>query len=157
MSAGARASVENFAREHGLRAEWQGEIGFGRECVGLLDPDRRCYVRWTDGCQPATVPDAYHKGDYIAVLGRGERAEQQLREWCRHLAKVEAEFVYLEKEMPDLATLAYGYTDELTAVSRQQRNDHSASRRSDVLEREAPHLIAPASESDAGEERGRSV
>lgn len=116
MSSGARAHVQTFATRHGLKADFAGTIGFGRECVGLLDPERETYVRWTDGCCPAAVADAYHKADYIAVLGRGDRAEEQLREWVRHLEKVAVRFVYEPKEVPDLSTLVYGYADELADV-----------------------------------------
>jgi hypothetical protein len=115
-----RAFVEGFAAAHGLRANWEGEIGFGRECVGLLDGSRDGYVAWRwdseAGSPPAEVTDAYHKDSYIAVLGRGAEAEKQLRAWCEKLAADGVRFEYRKKDVPDLSTLVFGHTDELTAV-----------------------------------------
>lgn len=112
-----RAFVEGFALAHDLTAEWEGEIGFGRECVGLLDEERHSYVAYSyeGGCGPVDAPDAYHKDNYIAVLGRGENAEEQLANWVRHLAESGVRFERRPKDVQDLGWFAFGHTDEMTA------------------------------------------
>lgn len=113
-----RAFVEGYAAAKNLRVKWDGEIGFGRECVGLLDPDRRSYVAysWDSPCgPPPEAPDAYHKDNYIAVLGSGPDTEAQLAAWVRRLAEVGATFEYRGKDVPDLGSLLWGHSDELTA------------------------------------------
>lgn len=117
MSATDRAFVEGYASARRLRVEWEGEIGFGRECVGLLDPERDTYIAWTAGTAPRNIADAYHKADYIAVLGRGDGAEAQLATWCRQLAEVGAVYDYREKAGVDLAAFVFGHMDELTAIA----------------------------------------
>lgn len=70
----------------------EGECGFGRECVGVtcngLYPDYEWYDYDTyerlDSNGDVWIPDdAYHKHDCVAVLGRGEAAEEQLYEWLK--------------------------------------------------------------------------
>lgn len=118
MALADRRYVEGFAAAHGLRVEWEGEVGFGRACVGLLDATRDTYVRWLEGAGPVDAPDAYHKDDYLAVLGRGDEAEEQLARWVAHLASNGASFEYVLKMTPDLSTLVYGYVDELAVRVR---------------------------------------
>lgn len=78
------------ARQGCALALVDGEVGFGRECVGITKdgnfPDYRWYNETTyeraDPNGEVWVPeDAYHKHDCVAVLGRGEGAEAQLYEW----------------------------------------------------------------------------
>lgn len=68
----------------------EGECGFGRECVGILAEDQFPSYEWDDeetweridNNGDVWVPeDAYHKCPCVAVLGRGEEAENQLFEW----------------------------------------------------------------------------
>lgn len=99
----------------GVTLDLEGEIGFGRECVGILDGHE--YICWdwqrrepSAGPGPE-APDAYHKSDSLAVLGRGEEAEKQLHDWVKRLADAGG---YLErgvpKEMPDLGSLLGRHT-----------------------------------------------
>lgn len=116
-----RELVEAFASRHGVLAEWEGEIGFGREAVGLLDASRGTWIgyRYDGGCDPGNLaPDAFDKSNYIAVIGRGDSAESQLAAWVARLNFVDVSFLYLPKEVPDLSTLVRGYHDELCAVRR---------------------------------------
>ena len=69
-----------------------GEVGFGRECVGVLAGD--CYpdYEWYDpktykrldaNGEVWTPVNAYHKHACVAVLGRGEEAEAELFTWLQ--------------------------------------------------------------------------
>lgn len=118
-----RAFVEGYCGGKGIRVEWEGEIGFGRECVGLVAGDRDVWIAYARGPRgeigtgpPETVTDSYHKDDYIAVLGRGKRYERQLRLWVEHLIEVEATYEWMQKLIPDLGSLVYGHSDELVAL-----------------------------------------
>lgn len=69
----------------------EGECGFGRECVGILADNKYPDYEWyTSGWDRSdnngevwTPPDAYHKHPCVAVLGRGEDAENQLYNWLK--------------------------------------------------------------------------
>ncbi len=69
-----------------------GEVGFGRECVGIIVNtsypdyewrDHDTYKRLDKNGEVWTPEDAYHKGEYVCVLGHGEDAESQLYEWLK--------------------------------------------------------------------------
>jgi hypothetical protein len=90
--------LKDFASRHGLVFDQEGECGFGRQCVGLRHGDN-----WVShnplnssdyepieamACPEArdlAPPDAYHKHDCLAVLGRGDDAIEQLASWIREL------------------------------------------------------------------------
>lgn len=112
-----RQAVEEYAARVGLRVEWDGEIGFGRDCIGLLDPEANQYVDYVAGTGPPAgdVPDAYHKGDYIAVLGTGPVAEAQLAAWVKHLDEAKATYERLPKVIPDVMALL-GQTTDMVAL-----------------------------------------
>lgn len=46
---------------------FDGEIGFGRNCVGILVKNEDCYLAYTSEIDFAP-PHSYHKGNYISVL-----------------------------------------------------------------------------------------
>lgn len=80
----------DWCEKHGLQLELQGEVGFGRECVGVThDGNYPDYASWGsddswDGGTEVWAPEnAYHKHPCVAVLGRGEEAESQLFDWLR--------------------------------------------------------------------------
>lgn len=58
-----------------------GEVGFGRECVGVLVGTS--YVNTPGRTMDFAPGGAYHKHDCLAVLGRGPVAERQLYTWVR--------------------------------------------------------------------------
>lgn len=73
-----------------LQLELEGECGFGRECVGVLTfgtypsyhwYDKNTYEEEDENGEVWTPEDAYHKHPCVAVLGRGEEAEDQLYQW----------------------------------------------------------------------------
>lgn len=89
---------EAFALKHKLVFGDEGEVGFGRECVGFKHGDSYVdynpltnnytdYVHEYDSrlVPPENTPDAYHKHDCLVVLGRGEKAVSQLARWVESL------------------------------------------------------------------------
>lgn len=68
-----------------------GECGLGRECVGVLVNGHYPSYHWynedftqiDNNGEVWTPNNAYHKYPCIAVLGRGDDAEQQLYEWLK--------------------------------------------------------------------------
>lgn len=93
--------LRDWAGKNKAYFEDDGEVGFGRECVGIISgsayPSYReyeqlnhePYLRETHDCPeaqpPPEVKDAYHKHDCLAVLGRGPEAIHQLYVWVKHL------------------------------------------------------------------------
>ncbi len=86
--------MTDFCERHNLTLTLEGECGFGRDCVGVLAANE-CYpdYEWHDydgnyqrldnNGDVWTPIDAYHKHPCVAVLGRGENAEDQLYEWLK--------------------------------------------------------------------------
>jgi hypothetical protein len=88
------AYMTDWCAKHSLTLTLEGECGFGRECVGVLAsndcyPDYEwrdydtTYERLDNNGDVWTPDDAYHKHPCVAVLGRGENAEEQLYEWLK--------------------------------------------------------------------------
>lgn len=80
-----------WAAKNNLQLCLEGEVGFGRPCVGVATeghyPD---YIWHNDNWEREdnngevwTPADAYHKHPCVAVLGHGEEAEAQLFEWLQ--------------------------------------------------------------------------
>lgn len=93
-------TCQRFALAHKLIFEDDGEVGFGRPCVGFIarsgcyvdyDPlDRKTYDPIEDlTCEAARpgpdVIDAYHKHHCLAVLGSGDAAIAQLAAWVHQM------------------------------------------------------------------------
>lgn len=94
--------IKKFVKETKMKFE-DGEIGFGRPCVGIINPETECYLAyhvfdWDIGKELSrhevamgTAPeDAYHKGSYLAVLHDGSeegkaKALKQLDEWLEKI------------------------------------------------------------------------
>ena len=112
----ARERIEAFCLKHKLIFEERGEVGFGRECVGLLSK-RGGYLDYNpfslaepfasiDGLQdhrirpPRGVIDAYYKHECFAILVEDDNyrvAIQQLAVWIKHLESLgELEVVQYE-------------------------------------------------------------
>lgn len=100
--------AEKFCADNGFSLELKGEIGFGRPCVGIMNPKTECYVAWQyykdeekyEGERTHTVagetapPNAYHKGQFLAVLLHGndgeipvDEAAERLEEWIGRIVK----------------------------------------------------------------------
>lgn len=81
-----------WCAKNGFQLELKGECGFGRECVGIVAEDKYPDYHWydtnpwkqLDNNGDVFVPEnAYHKHECVAVLGRGEEAEDQLYQWLK--------------------------------------------------------------------------
>lgn len=85
--------MTRWANRHGMTLTLEGECGIGRECVGVLYggnyPDYQDWSgnglrSWSANFPDVWTPeDAYHKHPCVAVLGRGEAAEDQLYRWLK--------------------------------------------------------------------------
>lgn len=113
------AWLEKWCSAHELTLDLEGECGFGRECVGVSDGmggwvdydtfdwDTMQRLPEQEGLAPGEdAPDAYHKHDCLAVLGRGEGAEAQLYAWVHRLAEAGVRIERnVPKNMPDFGSL----------------------------------------------------
>jgi len=110
-------AIREFCRQTGFRFMADGEVGFGRKCVGIMNPKTDCYIAYSHGSDRHTVADqkrpdhAYHKGDYLAVLVEYntkpldldyDRAIQELEGWI--LAILTAGYSIKEYEEKDSIT-----------------------------------------------------
>lgn len=102
------AWLAGWCAANDLDLELDGEVGFGRECVGILDGDGEYVdydlydeykpVEYVAELGPAEdAPDAYHKHDCLVVLGTGEAATEQLYAWVRRLVDAGAK---IERDVP---------------------------------------------------------
>lgn len=115
-----------FALKHKVIFEEQGEVGFGRPCVGFMRGNNyvdyrpyhseTCEPIWPENDAiraPEATPNAYHKHDCLAVLVHGENydaAKIELAEWVKH---IEAQG---EVEIASYATGAKGLQALITGV-----------------------------------------
>jgi hypothetical protein len=81
-----------WAAKNDVKLDLKGEVGFGRECVGIsrheIYPDYNWYDKKTwnridKNGEVWTPENAYHKHPCVAVLGRGKVAEEQLYDWLK--------------------------------------------------------------------------
>jgi len=95
--------IQDFANKFKLVFEDQGEVGFGRECVGLTNGSNYVEYNPTNSTTYERIEEfyderlwdivpenAYHKHDCLAVLGRGENAIRQLYDWVLKLTELNA-------------------------------------------------------------------
>ena len=98
-----KANIQEFANRFKLIFEDDGEVGFGRKCVGLTNgdnyvdynptqfPDYNCVEEFYDERLYDIVPEnAYHKYNCLAVLGNEESSIIQLSEWIDKLKELGA-------------------------------------------------------------------
>lgn len=94
-------NLQRFANEHKIILEDEGEVGFGRPCVGFIKGDG--YIDYNPTQHPDyeyvweqdarlgpsnQIPNAYHKHHCMAVLVQGDdydSALEELNEWVKHL------------------------------------------------------------------------
>lgn len=66
-----------------------GEVGFGRPCVGMIRDNHYLDYSHIYNEYPNeefwTPEDAYHKHSCMAVLGHGDEAVEQLYQWAKWL------------------------------------------------------------------------
>jgi hypothetical protein len=138
--------IKEYAQDNKCYFDPEGEVGFGRECVGIIrdshypswgwyEDDRtgqwwRSYVDGGGGPpideskeypDSLLVPDAYHKADVLCVLGRGEAAIDQLYIWIKHLK--DNDFIIGERNRRgiDLLDLAWHGATEAIVIRRGER------------------------------------
>ena len=98
-----KANIQEFANRFKLIFEDDGEVGFGRKCIGLTNGSN--YVDYNPTQYPNydyveefyderlfdIVPEnAYHKHNCLAVLGNEETSIIQLSEWIDKLKELGA-------------------------------------------------------------------
>jgi hypothetical protein len=127
-----RKYIDRFCRETGFVFN-DGEVGFGRACVGIMNPKTECYIAYqvydenyevkhvhdvAYGAQPET---AYHKGPYLACLHDGSeegkaKAIADLDLWCEKIMAAHYEVVRYE-EKNSITALFNGGTVTQIAIS----------------------------------------
>ena len=98
-----KANIQEFANRFKLIFEDDGEVGFGRKCVGLTNgsnyvdynptqyPNYDYVEKFYDERLFDIVPEnAYHKHNCLAVLGNEETSIIQLSEWIDKLKELGA-------------------------------------------------------------------
>jgi hypothetical protein len=98
-----KANIQEFANRFKLIFEDDGEVGFGRKCIGLTNgsnyvdynptqyPDYDYVKEFYDERLFDIVPEnAYHKHRCLAVLGCDESSIIQLSEWIDKLKELGA-------------------------------------------------------------------
>ena len=84
--------LTEWAARYRCSLQLNGQVGFGRDCTGILKGDT--YIDTSDikGETAYTADgewwepeDSYHKHDCLAVLGHGEEALTQLYQWVKWL------------------------------------------------------------------------
>ena len=98
-----KANIQEFANRFKLIFEDDGEVGFGRKCVGLTNgnnyvdynptqfPDYDYVEEFYDERLYDIIPEnAYHKHNCLAVLGNEETSIIQLSEWIDKLKQLGA-------------------------------------------------------------------
>jgi hypothetical protein len=129
-----KQNITNFANEIGATAIFNGEVGFGRECVGILNKENKNYLAFnpTDRVDYEFIPeyyderlyaiapqDAYHKYDCLSVLGTDEDSIRQLDKWCDDLRQLEVSIVKYKNGETGLQAMISGeYT--YTLVPKNQ-------------------------------------
>lgn len=110
--------MRKWCEKQGLVLELEGEVGFFRPCVGVIFKDKNDslhdtypsymwhddeYEREDSNGEVWTPPNAYHKYDCVAVLGRGEEAEGQLYEWLKWFEDNNFQFKIVKNNNSDLS------------------------------------------------------
>lgn len=97
------SAIDKFTKQTGFKFEERGEIGFGRNCVGIIDEANETYLAY-EANHPRThevlirhevayamqAPNAYHKGPYLAVLYDGTEEKRleaiaELEQWVQNI------------------------------------------------------------------------
>lgn len=83
--------MRDWCTANNVVLELEGEVGFGRPCVGILAYDKYPDYEWYDDNYDRadkngdvwTPEGAYYKHPCVAVLGRGDAATEQLYNWLK--------------------------------------------------------------------------
>lgn len=84
--------LTEWAARYKCSLQLNGEVGFGRDCAGILKDshyidtaDIKGEEAYTEGGDWWEPEDSYHKHDCLAVLGHGDEALAQLYQWVKWL------------------------------------------------------------------------
>ena len=86
--AGQIVWLTDWAARYGATLQINGEVGFGRSCVGILKDSSYIDCEDVKNAPAGTwwePEDSYHKHDCLAVLGHGDGPLRQLYDWVRWL------------------------------------------------------------------------
>lgn len=104
--------MEKWCKKQGLILNLDGEVGFGRPCIGVLSfdeteyPDYKWYDKTTykhiDNNGEVWIPErAYHKHECVAVLKQDEESINQLYRWLKWFDKNNFVYEYVDIEEED--------------------------------------------------------
>jgi len=129
------AQIRDYAGKNRTYLELKGEVGFSRECVGLLHGTQYPSYSWEsipgdymskwesteEATPPPEVTDAYHKHDCLAVLGRGDSAIRQLWYWVKKL-EANGVVVVVEERQPThlIDAIIHGFSRVLLKVESKE-------------------------------------
>lgn len=125
-----RNNIQEFANRFKLIFEDEGEAGFGRECVGLTNGNNWVdynptgqdyeYIKdfYDERLYQIAPPDAYHKHNCLAVLGRGENAIRQLSDWVDRLNELGAVVEEYETGATGIQAMVSGITCPAVKIPR---------------------------------------
>lgn len=126
-----KENIQEFANRFKLIFEDEGECGFGRECVGLTNgnnyvdynPTSADSFNYIEGFFDERFfniipPDAYHKHNCLAVLGRGDDAIRQLSDWVDKLNELGAVVETYETGATGLQALISGVTNKAIKIPK---------------------------------------
>jgi hypothetical protein len=84
--------LTEWASRYRCSLQLNGEVGFGRDCVGILKDghyidtaDIKGETAYVAGGEWWEPEDSYHKHDCLAVLGHGDGPLEQLYQWVKWL------------------------------------------------------------------------
>lgn len=165
----ARERIETFCLKHKLIFEERGEVGFGRECVGLLSK-RGGYLDYNPFSleEPNFAPisglqnkrmrapvgvDAYHKHYCFVVMATNEDyggAIEQLAIWVEHLESLgELEVVQYETGATGMQVMMSGLIGYALKVKEASHGENG-----DGEEEKAESQEADSSEEEASASAG---
>ena len=134
-----KQNIQEFANQHKIIFDDEGDCGFGRECIGLrsdhtwiaFNPyDSETYKpieEYSDDRFHAIAPkDAYHKHDCIAVLGRGDKVIIQLSDWVDKLRELNVKLIEIPNKFDNMIQyLMSGYTTPTFIIPKEKHADKS--------------------------------
>lgn len=170
----ARERIETFCLKHKLIFEEHGEVGFGRECVGLLSK-RGGYLDYNpfslaepfapiDGFEdhrlraPLTVRDAYHKHECFVILVEDDNygeAIRQLAIWVEYLESLgDLEVVQYETGATGMQVMMSGLIGYALKVKEAAHGENGEGKNGDGEEEKAESQEADSSEEEASASAG---
>lgn len=111
--------MQHWAAKNQHYLETSGQVGFGRDCVGIVKNDHYPDVDCTDErlCAPEEVEHAYHKTDCLCVLGHGTDRLHELYLWVKKLADNGAVIITQERQPENqIDLLVHGLTESHVVI-----------------------------------------